>query len=204
MNDYPTLQADIGLWLMRDDLTAFIPSFIRLGEAVIGPEVRHWKMLTRAVATGNNTRFLQLPPRFVEMKRFRNTSVENSNPFESVAPDRLDIINTSTHSTQYAVHEELEFDKAPASTDQLEMLYYAYPITLTDATPNNPLLVYAYDLYLYAALAESAPFIQDDERIPVWSGRYGKARDALNAEEDRHGTSGGTRKVVLARRTHLP
>jgi len=43
------------------------------------------------------------------------------------------------------------------------------PITrLSDDEPTNWLLEDWDDIYFYAALVESAPFLKEDERIPVW------------------------------------
>lgn len=196
MTTYATLQADIGDWLARDTLTAYTASFVRLGEARIRREVRHWKMLRRSHASGGGTRFLALPDGFLEAKRIKFVTSPESAPLDFVAPDQLDVAGAAGNSRalNVAIHEELEFDLAVPTTTTVEVLYYATLEALSDSNTTNWFLTNAYDLYLFAALSESAPFIRDDERVPMWSGRYALARDGLNREEGQH-ASGGTRRI---------
>lgn len=51
MTTYATLKSDIAGWLLRDDLTAAIPSFIRLAEAAIRRDVRIRQMLKVSTLT---------------------------------------------------------------------------------------------------------------------------------------------------------
>ena len=62
------------------------------------------------------------------------------------------------------------------------------PLDATNTT--NAVLTRAPGLYLYGALAASAPFLQDDERIAVWEGEYTKILDSLilAARLSRHGS----------------
>ena len=48
------------------------------------------------------------------------------------------------------------------------------------------------DIYLYGALLQSAPFLKDDARVPIWDGLYQRAIEALNLESDRAEISGAT------------
>lgn len=47
-------------------------------------------------------------------------------------------------------------------------------------TDPNWLLTAEPDIYLYATLVESAPYLKDDERIAVWEQRYQDAAEALS------------------------
>src|SRR5690554_6288376 len=49
--NYSDLKASVADFLSRDDLTATIPTFIRLAEAQMMRDVRHWQMETRKTAT---------------------------------------------------------------------------------------------------------------------------------------------------------
>ena len=48
ITNYTNLKAAIADWLLRDDLTAVIPSFIALAETQMQREIRHHKMMQRA------------------------------------------------------------------------------------------------------------------------------------------------------------
>ena len=46
------------------------------------------------------------------------------------------------------------------------------------------------DLFLYASLAESAPFLGEMDRLPIWEGKYQELAKAVNEEERRRQTRG--------------
>ena len=59
LTTYTELKAAIADFLNRDDLTTSIDDFIRLAEAQMNREVRHWDMEKRAVAA-LDTQYLSL------------------------------------------------------------------------------------------------------------------------------------------------
>lgn len=70
---------------------------------------------------------------------------------------------------------------------------------LSASNPTNGLLTRHPDLYLYAALAESAPFYQHDERLPLWEQRYQQIVRELNIERERAEFGGGPKRPRLPR-----
>ena len=50
ITSYSTLKSAIADWLLRDDLTAVIPSFISLAEAKFNRRIRDYRMVKRATA----------------------------------------------------------------------------------------------------------------------------------------------------------
>lgn len=78
--------------------------------------------------------------------------------------------------------ENLIFLPPAADGEVLEGRYYARPADLK--TGPLPAVFTRYgEVFLYAALAESAPFIGDDERIPMWNATYQAWLDSANAQE---------------------
>lgn len=65
----------------------------------------------------------------------------------------------------------------------IEILYYELPALLDENNQTNWLTQYAPNLLLYATLLESAPFLKNDERLPVWQGLYASAAQALQGED---------------------
>ena len=57
---------------------------------------------------------------------------------------------------------------APNSATTLQINYYKSLTALSDSNASNDILTNYPELYLYGALAESAPFIMQDERINTW------------------------------------
>lgn len=56
----------------------------------------------------------------------------------------------------------------PTQAAVVQMTYYARPPALSDDNPSNWLLTSRPNIYLYAALLESAPLLQDDGRVQLW------------------------------------
>lgn len=75
------------------------------------------------------------------------------------------------------------FAPTPDAAYPAEILYYELPQLLDDSVQSNWLTEYAPNLLLYATLLEAAPFLKNDERIPVWQSMYDRAASALNGED---------------------
>ena len=71
----------------------------------------------------------------------------------------------------------------PNAASTMEILYYEQPALLGDDLQSNWLTEYAPDVFLYAALLEATPFLKNDERVPMWTGMYDRAAQALNGED---------------------
>jgi hypothetical protein len=66
--------------------------------------------------------------------------------------------------------DNLVFWPAISDTTDVYLYYYAKPTAL--ATSVNSTYERYPELFLYAAVSESAPFLGEDNRIPIWEGRY--------------------------------
>lgn len=62
------------------------------------------------------------------------------------------------------------------------MLYVSKIQPLTSSNTSNWILQYFPDCYLYGALMHTAPFLEEDQRLTVWSALYDKAIEAVNNE----------------------
>ena len=58
----------------------------------------------------------------------------------------------------------------PNATFSLQAQYWAKLTPVSATVPTSRFLTENPDIYLYAALLESAPYLKDDQRIPVWKG----------------------------------
>jgi hypothetical protein len=77
----------------------------------------------------------------------------------------------------------------------VELWYYKKLDALSSAL--NSLYTANPDLYLYAALAASAPYMQDDKRIPVWERLYMQARDSVNVAHEAGRFPAGMRMISV-------
>ncbi len=76
-------------------------------------------------------------------------------------------------------------------------LKYLRDIDPLTSTVVNGLYVRHPDLYLYGTLAESAPFLQHDERLDLWESRFATAIKEINIERERAEYSASKKSVNL-------
>ena len=185
---YSELKTAIADWLNRDDLTSTIPHFIALAEAQMNRTIRHRKMVTRSTAT-LDTPYFAVPADWQENIRF----LLNTNPVTPllyVTPEQL-IEDQQKYSAAgqplfyTMVGQQFEVLPSPDGSYSAELLYYAKIPSLSDSATTNWLLTESPDIYLYGALAQSAPYLKEDERLQVWAALYQKLHDDMMLADER-------------------
>jgi len=196
ISNYANLQTTIADFLNRDDLTSAIPTFIQLGESQMNRDIRHWEMEARVSGQqSQGDQYMQLPADWLETIRFHLTS-QGTDAVElaslaSIADKRAAVDDQAGRPRFYAhVRGEFELFPTPDEDTDFELLYYQKIPALSDSSTTNWLLEYAPDIYLYASLAHSAPYLQEDARIAVWAQMYSAAVAQLNAQSERVKNSG--------------
>lgn len=192
---YAELQTAAANWLARDDLTDRIPEFTTLAEAKFNRVLFHPGMEKRSTVDVNPSsdepEFITLPSDFQTMRRVRLSSVTGKPRLAFLAQTqmadyRYSIDNISGQPCYYSIMgDELELAPTPNEEYTLEMVYRAYIPALSDSNTTNWLLTLAPDLYLYGTLLESAPYIKDDARIPVWADGVRIVLEQLNGLGER-------------------
>lgn len=178
LDTYSGLKTEIEDWLDRDDLP--VDTLIDLAESRHKREIRIREMIQRQQAD-LDARYESLPTGFIKMRELRILSSPVT-VLRQVDPHEMTRLRQSTTGkpAYFAVHEELEFDRAPDSTYTMEMVFWKALTPLSDSNTSNALLTRAPDAYLWAALAASAPWLTNDERVSTWDAAYVSVRDALN------------------------
>ena len=178
LSNYSELKSSVADWLNRTDLTTAIVDFITLAEAQFNKEIRNRKMIKRATAT-IDSQYSAVPSDWLQTVDF----VIESNPIvtlEFVTNEKLDTLRetyTSSGTPEFytIVGQELEVLPVPDSATLTgELTYYSKIPNLTDTATTNWLLNSNPDIYLYGTLLQSAPYLVDDARIPVWASLYQK------------------------------
>jgi hypothetical protein len=189
---------------MRDDLTAHIPSFITLAENRSNRRVRVREMertttLTptssaAAITSGDifdpdpldadevgnesDTNICILPTDYIEARRV----AANTDPVSILSPISLDAarenFNFSGYPTRYTISGNY-LTAYPSTDTTIDLTYYAKIPALSNTLASNWLLERAPEIYLYGALLESAPFMEDDARLATWISLYKAAVDEL-------------------------
>ena len=188
LDTFANLKTSIANYLNRDDLTSYIPDFISLAEARHGRDLRLRIMESVATATATSgTNYLALPTNFLEFRYVAlNTTpkivLRYMSPFELTR----NYGGTTSGEPVYMtlIGERLYFGPTPDSNYSIEWAYYAKPTALSDSNTSNAILTNHPDLYLYASLLESAPFLMQDARLGTWAELYREAVRVANASDE--------------------
>ena len=195
LTTYAELKTSIGDWLNRSDLTTAIPDFISLAEAQIERTLRTRQMIVRANASFD-AQYGAVPADFLETKSLKLTSTNPQTPLQFLSIDALD--NEMTKYTASGkpkffgvVGGQFRIVPTPDSNYTTELTYYAKLTKLSSSVSSNWLLASSPDIYLYGALLQAAPYLQDDARIQTWATLYERALNDAQTADDRGASSGG-------------
>jgi hypothetical protein len=189
LNTYAGLQAAVATFLARTDLTEQIPGFIQLVEAQITRVLR--RTTVRASVTISGASYT-LPANVAELRSLRlvTTSTGSDVPIKIVTPEQLTESRAARSvvgrpSLAAVVGSTLLLVPACDQAYTMEMTYFDRLIPLSAANASNVVLAEAPDLYLFGALKEAAPFLEHDERTPLWESKYNTALAQLEAVRER-------------------
>lgn len=194
ISTYAELKSTMADMLNRSDLTSVIPTFITLAEAKFNRDLRTRKQVKRAYATLDG-QFIQLPADWAEGINLQ-LNVNPVRPLDFVTMDQADRIRArrygDTDANAYTiVGDQLEVIPTVGADTEIEMAYYQKIPALSDAAPTNWLLSDWPDLYLYAALIHSAPYLREDDRIATWKGLSDQLFEEARMSDERAKHSGG-------------
>ena len=194
LTTYAELKTSVGDWLNRSDLTTAIPDFISLAEAQIERNLRTRQMIVRSTAS-ITTEYSAVPDDFLEVKSFKlDTNPVTPLQFETI--DSMDTLSvtyrTATKPMFFTVvGEQFRYLPVPDAAYTGELIYYAKLSKLSTSNTTNWLLTSAPDVYLYGALMQAAPYLQDDARITVWASMYRAGLEEVTKADDRSSSTGG-------------
>ena len=190
MTTYATLKSDIAGWLLRDDLTAAIPSFVRLAEASIRRDLRIRQML-RTYTLTISAQSQQLPEDFMEMERIiLDSTVWNLSYLPPPALFSNPAYTDGGNPMYYTIEGDYLITAPDATGSDVMLCYYKAYSSLTNDSDTNWLLTNAYDVYLYGSLSHAAPYIKEDGRVQLWNAGYSEAIAKLNKMERRSAFAG--------------
>jgi hypothetical protein len=179
------LVASLADWLNRTDLTAQIPDFITLAEAEMKRRLRRTSTKTTISITGET---VAIPATVAET---RSLWLSSGSPYQDVplrlcTPEMLAERKARSGAvvgrpTDFAVMgSNYIFEPAPDQTYTGIIFYYAALIPLTALNLTNVVMTEAPDAYLYGSLLQAEPFLEHDERVPLWRDKFDRAIDQLN------------------------
>jgi len=177
---YSDLQTAVASWLARGDLTANIPDFIMLFEAVANRRLRVRQMETVATLTPSSGA-AALPADYLTWRRVTWTGA-TPRELEYAHPSYLRALYPSAPSgtPRLFTIEGATLTVRPADNTALAFDYFQKMPALSNASPSNWLLAAWPDLYLFGALAEAHGFVKDADSLALWSARRNELFDEID------------------------
>lgn len=193
---YDTLTSSVEDYLERNDstLVSQIPLFIMLGERRVA---RDLKILGLKVAVTDSfvaaESVVAKPTRWLNDSSFNiGTGTDfNTRLFllqrsyewcRTYWPDPTQTGTPKYYASDYNYNFWF-FVPTPDETYPYESIYYETPQLIDDTISTNFLTESAPEVLLYATLLETASYLKDDERVPVWTDYYEKARKSIGEED---------------------
>lgn len=203
--DYPSFRTAVQTLLDGDDISTSDLSVNTLDLIIGAGEVRIYRDIRSSVqdtplsitTTGN---VAALPTDFLELKAgpwvtgFVGAIYA---PYEAVNNSIQIGADTSSHAVYYTfASDALIFYPTQLDGTVISGQYYKqFPDLVTGL---NPLFTRHPDLFLYAALAESAPFLGEMTRLPIWEQKYTGLAESANEQERRRYTRGSKMQTRVA------
>jgi hypothetical protein len=188
ITNYATLQAALLDWLQRPDLAGVAPTLVQMGERRLRRD-RRVKRLIRTTLVANAAS-VSLPADFKEVEsiwfdgpviygELRTVSFGEFAQVQRANP-------TAGHPRVVAFVDQTDahFAPVPDASYTLGLSYWATVAPLTDGSPTNWLLLQHPDIYLYAALVESAAYLREDDRTALWVAHLEERLDELHEDRE--------------------
>lgn len=181
--------------------TATLDLMIGAGEQRLYRELRSSTQDTAlsVTTTGN---LATLPSDFLELRGapyIANKVVATYAPWEAVqnAIQLQSTAITVSNPVRYTFQsDKLLFFPAQADGTSVTGQYYKRFADLSTAL--NALFTRHPDVFLYAALSESAPYVGETSRLTIWEGKYKELIQAANEQERRRVTRGSKLQARVA------
>ena len=201
LTTYEELKSSIADYLNRSDLTSVIPDFVTLCDADMNRTLRTREMTLRTRAALNG-QYLKLPPDFLGMRNIELIT-DPITPLQYLNMQNMDlhrVSNATGKPIYYSIMQNnLEFAPVPDSSTEytLEIVYYRKIEALSSINATNHILDSHPDAYLMGSLMQSAPYLVQDERIPIWSGRYEQIKEQIKTSDENAKFSGSTPNITF-------
>lgn len=196
---YSGLKDSIAAFLHRTDLTSTIPDLVVLAEERIARDLRlRSQVVAATLATTAGAQAANLPSGWLE---FENVTL-TGNPDTQLTYVNIQHLDTkypgNSYTGQPVVYSiegsQILFGPTPDSVYSVPVLYYKRFDPLA-TTPTNWLLSNHPSIYLFATLAEAAPYTIDDNRATMWEAKYAKAVQDLQDSDTSGQFSGSALRV---------
>ena len=199
---YQELQDHIANTLIRSDLTTVITSFIQLAEAGFKRDKRFRKLTDRgnfSVSADGST----LPSDFQSLESWYHNGPTFYGPIKVVNSDMIGHLKGNkfggvpgTPAFASIVDGTARYAPEPNDTFITQMLYWRKVAPLSTTNTTNWLLDDHPDIYVYGSLVHSAPYLKDDNRLPMWQELLNAAVEQLDDATEEEMFSGTLHRSI--------
>lgn len=195
---YAGLLSSIAGTLHRNDLTSVIPDFVTLADSRINNDLRHRSMETSQASTIASG-VIAVPTNYVEMK---DAYISSTTPYNNLDRKTAEWIyekypyRSPDKMPQFIAREggNFIFGPFPDSNYVVTLVYYNKFTALSSAV-NSVFTTYP-GLWLFAALAEAAPYLKNDQRVALWEQKYTYLFKLVQKESDDEFLSGAVPQMA--------
>lgn len=200
IESYDQLQDAVADWLLRSDLDSVIPDLIHNAESDLQRDDRIRNFIAQGFTVDSEEE--SLPSDFraldsvyhdgdtyfgeINIKSLADLSLVNAREDGTAAPTDAAIIGNST----------IRFAPEPDQEYSMRISYWQTIPHLSDSKQSNWLLDDSPDIYLYASLVESAPYLKDDERLALWRGELERRIERFHRDISTRQYSGSLVKQI--------
>lgn len=168
---YGELQNAVARWVKRTNISASAADFITLAEARLNRRL-NVRQMRQTQSVVPQQPFVSLPGDYNRMQRVMYAGVRLD-----FYPELIADSNMGAHGAQgYTIMgNKVWLLTAVDGSSTLHLHYLAQLEPLSNTNPTNWLLEDGPDIYLYASLLETEPYLKNDARIAVWKGLLDQA-----------------------------
>ena len=198
LDTYSGLVTAVQNALHRADLALFVPDWVTLAESRINKFLRVRAMET-SVSSTMASGVISVPSGYLSLKDAYITSTQ---PYVGLDRKTANWIynnypNRTADDTPGFIAREgsnFIFGPYPDTNYTVKLVYWARLTALSSAT--NTVFTNYPGLWYYGALCESAPWLKDDKRIPVWEAKFQDLLKQVQDEDDDEFLSGSVLRVT--------
>lgn len=198
-SNYADLVSGVESWIDReedDDVVARIPDFIVFGENRIFRTLRSRFNEEEEIYTTNTSQGITLPDDFKEVKLLLwdgRALVRKSDQWFYQKDPTTQAQETPKYYAR-TLNNQIEFWGPPDNDAEVRLLYYNQQRRIDDNF--TPALYTQYpELYLFGALLEALPFLENTADAAMWAARYQEVFDSLQSDSDDAEYAGSTVEV---------
>ena len=191
LDTYDNLKSEIASFLNRDDLTANLDTFIDLAETRHARDlrIREMEAVSTSITTVAGTQSYDLPTGYLEL-RYAMLQTSPYTMLQYMTPADFFRVYNEGEGTGMPVYytivgKKIYLGHSPDSANVLELGFFQRATALSSSNTTNDILTNFPDLYLYGSLAETSPFLMQDERLAVWSSLYKEGVRTANESAQR-------------------